>query len=278
MKRLFFFSLTLVLLSCSNEEPTASSTLAGKDIQQSHPDINVDTPYKYDSINGDGMRNNYLFIIRNDTDFTFKFAAHSGLAVYDGADDLKYWGHNLTTTNSPNLTANGHEYGNYINYDYVFINARTIESHNSQYINPIYYTQPIWNANGTLANDPRLIPQNATQTENNFLAKLGKIYFLKFEAYDGKTPIAGSIVKSSFPHNYDANNLPTSGNWARTHILDSYFQEELIYNKHTKEIFLPTGPNSTFSDTSTFEYQGINYTVGFRTDASKVEIYIEEAI
>ncbi|WP_158962693.1 hypothetical protein [Myroides fluvii] len=262
------------MLSCSNEEPTASSTLVGKDIQQSHPDINVDTPYKYDSINGGGMVNNYLFIIRNDTDFTFKFAAYSGLAVYDGADDLKYWGHNLTTTNSPNLTANGHEYGNYINYDYVSINARTIESHTSQYTNPIYYTQPIWNANGTLANNSILISQNATQKEYNSLAKLGKIYFIKFEVYDGKTPITGSIVKSSFAPNYDANNLPPSGNWERMNVLDNYFQEELIYNKNTKEIFLPIA-NSPFKDKSTFSYQGTTYEVGFKTTSTNVEIYIE---
>lgn len=268
MRKITWLGFALVLFSCSQEDNSTIRSIDKKDTRTIDTNIGYESPYDYYN------QFNISYIIKNSTNLKFQVLPHFGLGFFDGKDDLTFFNWDLTNPdNEPNMDAyrlisNGKEYGNYITpLNYISLNGFQTVSDSAGMV-------PCVGAPYSMLFD---ITGHTTLLEYSMTHKFGKLYFIKFQIENGKETIAGSIVKTNFPHNIHSNIYLPSG-WEKIGTDDSYFDEQLIYNKATKEICLTITDDSDFKDTYRFNYQGNTYEVGIRTNQTEVEIYLEQVI
>lgn len=265
MRKILAFGLVLALFSCSQEDNSTINTVDDKDTKT------IDTTIGYESPYDEYFSTNIVYKITNSTNFTFSLKPYFGLAYYDGAIDYKYHGWDFENpSNDPlsaafNLGANQREYGNYVSPSNAIV------------------VSPFGDLTDTAGNVPCLdapytmlfdITDHTSLYEYSYIHKMGKLYFIEFEIFDGNFSVHSNKIKTNFPAGIKSTGyLPQP--WESLGINDSYFGDELIYNSKTNEICLTIDKDSGAQDKAQFVYQGRKYQVGIRTNQTTVEIYLE---
>jgi len=281
MKKILLLGLALSLFSCSQEDQVSSST-TDKEVLTIDTNINYESPYNLSSSYGNGLEHGtILYNLENTTNLLLKFQPVFGLAFYDGANDLNHWGTDLTSSSSysPNLIANGNEYGNYI---------ASNSSTGIHLINTaVHYsgttTVPLQSATADgFYFDYNFNGQTILSFEKNIISSKGKLYYIAFDIYDlnnfdaNNTPIhvMGSYLKAPFPM-VDYDYIYSEPHpWKNTNIIDSALGEKMIYNEETKEICIPNTQYSTYKSRLRFTHLGNTYEVGIKSNEYEVKLYL----
>ncbi|WP_060872633.1 hypothetical protein [Myroides odoratus] len=269
MKKILILGLAFALFSCSKEDNLVGSTQLNKEIETIDANIGYESPFDYDA-NGQYKGNLITYFFDNDTYFDFKITPYVSYGSYDEDPYGEVFWPNFGNYNlfsgryySPNLTANGYKYGNFVAATDVLLSSyASMNTGIGSIVVPLTF-----NYFGSVVNT----------TERDFLWKAGKLYFIEFDIFDGKGKeflAKGQKVKLNFYHGFDPQDIPLG--WKKLPYHDSVFDEVMLYNMNTREICLTISDTSPFKDTYQFEKNGITYEVGIKTTSNEVRVYLKE--
>ncbi|WP_158961470.1 hypothetical protein [Myroides fluvii] len=270
MKKILFLSLAFTIFSCSKEDKLVVDPQSNKEVETIDANIGYESPFDYDA-NGQYNGNQITYIFENDTYFDFRITPYFSYGSYDEAPYSEvFWenttGHyNLFTGQyySPNLTANGYKYGNFVAATDVLLSSYARTNTGIGYLVVPF----MFNYFGSVVNN----------VERDFLWKSGKLYFIEFDIFDSKRKeflAKKEKVKLNFYHWFDPQSIPSG--WKELPYKDSVFDEVMLYNLNTREICLTISDSSPSKDTYQFEKDGITYEVGIKTTSNEVKIYLKE--
>ena len=225
------------------------------------------TYYKFENWTGDWGSPHLL---------TLRVTPYLGLAYFDGDDDGRYYGYNITVV--PNLFANGSEIGNFIPARPFIIDGTGIPSGGTVQLDiksstghcPVEpNTLSIHNPNSIYFDISNIVP--VTTFEEQLLKDFGKVFYYKIEVLDP----SNNIVFESYMMP-DNNYVPDNFNWDLTgvdHITPTGDIVPMVYNfdrltnsSISSEIVLDRAYMSGFESESTFPYLTWNMIVNVRTD------------
>ncbi|MDR0223952.1 MAG: hypothetical protein LBI32_02710 [Myroides odoratus] len=289
MRKILLLGAALSLFSCSQEDQVKQNSEMNKEISTIDAYIGYASPYEYSPIHGQwspSISGPISYIMSNNTNLNIKMRPFFSYGSFDeNLNNPEYWpqaggNYNLIDPSSsyysPNLTANGYKYGNFVEAEPIYLTPSN-RLRVMQVYGPVPFQSPEWPD----INDTNLFNFNYSGspvnfTERGFLGKSGKLYFMKFSIEEANgTGIEESIVKLNFPHNIHSDMGALPPNWETVGINDNQFGEEMLYNKLTREICITITDKSVYKDTYTFKYNGQMYEVGIRTTASTVEMYLD---
>ncbi|MDM1045162.1 hypothetical protein HX004_09680 [Myroides sp. 1354] len=286
MKKILLFGLAFLLFSCSQDDKEIQSTPL--ETQTIDPSIGYNSPYYADSSGYMDMGvtpNGYInYKLINSTNLFFTFTPYFGYGTFDFDPNIPeiLWPNSPSNSSnikifdpssiyySPNLITNGKKFGNFIPAEAITLNPNQQQTFIAYNAVPLQYPG-MPTINGFNFNYTGSTVRSA---ERDIVGKMGKLFFIKFDVKNKTIPVANSTVKMNFPHNLLQNGLPN--NWANVGYVDSFFGERLVYNKNSREICITIEPNSQYTDTHRFTYQGRNYEVGILTNSTDVVIYLKQ--
>lgn len=232
-----------------------------KEVTTVDPAIGYESPFDYPDFSG------VSYGFKNGTDLDFELEAYIGLGFHDGVDDLTHFGIDMINYNFYNLATSGLEYGNTIPTLPILISA---------FSGVGIYSQgqrcPVWHS--LTPSDPILFdantgPGGATNSEAVFLAKMGKVYYFKYNAFKGGNFVHSGLVKVFFPEDAGGPNWNLGG-------MDFNLQDKLVYEDTTREICITTDTTiSAYSYYSKFTYGGQDYIIHTIVDANGVYTLME---
>lgn len=275
--------LALSLFSCSQEDSSIVDSNKEKEVRTIDTAIGYESPYTYSTIHGQHTNGPFSYTLINSTDLYIEIVPFFSYGSFDEElNNSIYWPQTVrykimdlaSSYYSPNLTANGYKYGNFVEAHPITLPpffTRTINTSGP----PVPFQTPEWPD----TNNPNSFDFSGISNivERGFLGKMGKLYFIKFIVSNSNgTTIADSTVKMNFPHNIHSEINPLPADWGEIGINDSYFNEQLIYNKITREICITITDESDFKDTYEFKHGNNKYEVGIKTTATEVNIYLKQ--
>lgn len=277
MRKILLFGIVMSLFSCSTDNQTVLDDEVNKESKTIDPAIGYYSPYEYSPVHGLHIGAGFTYRMINNTDLNFEFTPFLGLGSYDGDPfSNTYWhpsygiGDPSSSYYTPNLSANGVKYGNFLPAEPIHLPPFRNRSINTVNHYPVPIDLP-GGTNGFVCD----YPGSAYVYEDGyFLQKSGKLFFIEFKVRDQTNRIiANSKVRMNFPYNLD---VTTTTDWFNVGIVDSYFGEELVYNKFTREICLVIKSSSPVKDIYRFTYQNRRFQVGMRSTANNIDIYLRE--
>lgn len=286
MKKIQLLGLALLLFSCSQEDSLNVDSQKEIDIKTVDGVIGYKSPYIHDLFGPhvtDLEHDTIEYTMENTTNLEFKFVPFFGFAFQDGVEDLMSWGYYdlaMGQFYSPNLIANGNEYGNYLPGNWENPITLINESLSFTSFTKVPY-EDVDMEGFTFVKDANGL--SISGGERIMILTEGKLFYIKFEISDpnaldannNPTQIVDSYVKNDFPMVSSASIYSNTYPWI-TMYEDSFFNEKMVYNQITKEICVPITEKSQYTNTKDFVYLGKRYQVGIKTDTYGHKIYLKE--
>lgn len=288
MKKVFILGFALLLFSCAQADTESLNSAESKEVSTVDPLIGYKSPYN-DKGSTRLQKDMIEYLFNNETNFTFKIKPFFGLAFYDfendndGTGEFTYRGFEsmadpTSLSYSPHLLANGKQYGNFMQSDY--LNPITLVKTTKSFISaaPFYNPVPILNFFEPEGFDfSQGNPDGVATTfgELTNLSMFGKLYYAEVEVYKNGALIFETYLKADFPLVNSSSIYSNTGNW-RTLYNDSFFGEKMVYNIRTGEICIPNTEESMYTSTEIFDYGAKTYKVGIASTTSKVEVYLKK--